>query len=95
MSKAQCSLLIGLTAAYTPITATTTLFKGTLTAPDNNAATAYLLSSDGHTDIPIPAGKFHEYSAVDLATIRVKGTPGDTLTLVGESVERIEQGMMY
>jgi hypothetical protein len=95
MLKAQISLRIDLTANYTPLAPTPTSFKGTLTAPDDNAAAAYLLSSDGHTDIPIPAGKFHEYSAVDLATISVKGTPGDTLTLVGEGVERMVQGSMY
>ena len=84
MSKAQNSKLITLTATYTAVG--TGMFKGTLTSADGNA-TAYLLSSDGITDIPIAAGKSHEYSAVDLATVFVKGTPGDTLTLVGEGVQ--------
>jgi hypothetical protein len=65
-----------------------TLFKGVLVFPAANNATAYMqaTTANSSTDNTITAGQSHEYSAVNLSSIKVKGTSPDTVVLVGEHV---------
>jgi hypothetical protein len=51
--------------------------------------TIYLLGVDENgdpADVPFPSTMTQDYGAVDLLLLYAKGTPGDTLTLVGEGV---------
>jgi hypothetical protein len=97
MSKAAINIQFTVGAAYASIATTPKLFRGSAT--NYSANPIYVKGVDGSgsaADVPgFPPGFTQDYSAVDLSTLLVKGTPGDTLAFVGEAVERIEQGTMY
>jgi hypothetical protein len=102
MNKTSLGGQYGLTASYVPLNTllgidADTLGKIELSIDPSHAATVFLELSDAGNPVQISAGVgyTHEFSAVKLSTIRVKGTPGDTVALVGESLERIQQGSMY
>lgn len=80
----QYSTIVSLTADYTAIDEHEVFFCGVIAAPSANTTTAYIQSSDGNQDIPIAPGEFHEYKAVNLLTVKVKGTSPATLIVVGE-----------
>ena len=102
MSKSSLGGQYELTASFVALNAllgveAETLGKIELSIDPSHAATVFLELSDAANPVQIAAGVgyTHEFSAVKLSTIRVKGTPGDTLALVGETVERMVQGSMY
>jgi hypothetical protein len=82
--NSQYSKIISLTEDYTAIDGHEVFFCGVVAAPSANTTTAYIQSSDGNQDIPISPGEFHEYKAVNLLTVKVKGTSPATLIVVGE-----------
>ena len=69
-------------ADYAPLAAVQTVFSGTISCPPANAAVVYFKGDDG-SDVPWVAGEWHEFKSVNLAEIQIKGTPGDTVTVVG------------
>ncbi|MGA2062572.1 MAG: hypothetical protein ABSG67_18985 [Thermoguttaceae bacterium] len=94
MSKAAIHGTATLPANFTDLAtlfglSANTLFKGNLTFPAANQASAYMKATTGNgsTDVTVAAGESHDYSAVDLSTVFVKGTSPDTVVLVGEHVE--------
>jgi hypothetical protein len=102
MSKSSLGGQYNLTASYTTLSTLLgvgdeTLGKIGLSVSPSHANVVYLqLSDQDHpVQIAVGVGFEHEFAAVQLSTISVKGTPGDTITLVGEGIERIEQGSMY
>jgi hypothetical protein len=102
MNKSSLGGQYALTPSYVALSALLgvdpeTLGKIELSVDPNHSATVYLELSDAAHPVQIATGVgyTHEFAAVKLSTIRVKGTPGDTLALVGETVERMVQGSMY
>lgn len=55
-----------------------------ISAPPANAQPVMLLADDG-SELPFVPGEWHWFLRVDLASIQVKGTDGDTVTVVGGS----------
>ena len=53
-----------------------------VTAPPANQHTVIFAGDDGSEVAWIP-GEYHTFLRVNLGAIRVRGTPGDVLTLVG------------
>ncbi len=53
-----------------------------ITAPPSNQGPVIFTGDDGSTVAWIP-GEYHTLVRVNLGAIRVRGTPGDVLTLVG------------
>ena len=73
---------VDVTGAYEPLVAERTVVSVTVSCPPTNAQVVYFKGDDG-SDVPWLPGEWHEFRHVDLAAIEVKGTPGDTVTLVG------------
>ncbi len=71
-----------LTTSYQPLAAKRTVATVTLSSPPTNAEVAYILGDTGQ-DIPLVPGEWHTLHHVDLATIQVKGSLGDIITLNG------------
>lgn len=73
---------IELTDTYQPLAAKRTVATVTLSVPPSNTDTAYLLGDTGQ-DVPLIPGEWHTLHHVDLASIQVKGTAGDIITING------------
>jgi hypothetical protein len=97
MSKSAINATLDLPTNYSDLAtlysgaASSILFKGIVSFPSDNAANAYIQNTKvpattGY-DVTAAVGTYHEYSAVDLSTLKVKGTSGDKVVLVGEGLE--------
>jgi hypothetical protein len=102
MSKSSLGGQYDLTANFASLSALlgvddNTLARIELSVNPSHTAIVFLELSDKTNVVQIPpgVGYNHAFSAVRLGSIRIKGTPGDQVTLVGEEVARIEQGSMY
>jgi hypothetical protein len=73
---------ITLTANYQPLAAVRTVVTVTISCPPANTGNVLFKGDDG-SDVPWIAGEWHTLVGVNLADIQVKGTAGDTVTLVG------------
>jgi hypothetical protein len=73
---------VALTAVYAALAAGRTVLTVTVSAPPANAAAAYLKNGAAQ-EVPLQPGEWHTLVDVDLADLQVKGTVGDTVTLVG------------
>jgi len=73
---------IVVTDAYQPLADASLVGSVTITCAPGNAAPVAFQGDDG-SDVPWAAGEFHSFRSVDLATIQVKGTAGDVVTVVG------------
>ena len=73
---------IDVTGDYAPLAAGTTVASVTISCPPANVGTVYFKGDDG-SDVPWVPGEWHDFKGVNLAEIEVKGTPGDTVTVVG------------
>jgi hypothetical protein len=73
---------IDLTADWQPLSADRLVGSVTISTPPTNAADAVFRGDDG-SEVPWVPGEWHEFRSVNLAEIRVKGTPGDAVTVVG------------
>ena len=71
-----------ITAVYQPIVATRTVGSVVISCPPTNVGVVNFLGDDGN-DIPWRPGEWHNFVAVDLSQIKVKGTAGDLVTVVG------------
>lgn len=69
-------------SGYQPLAAVRTVISGTISCPPTNGGPVYFKGDNG-TDVPWVQGEWHEFVAVNLADIQVKGTPGDVVTVVG------------
>ena len=70
------------TATYAALVSSSLTGSVTISCPATNAGVVYFLGDDG-SDVPWQPGEWQEFRHVDLSTIRIKGTAGDTVTLVG------------
>jgi len=75
---------ITVTETYQPLSETQLIASVTISAQPTNSG-AVLFKGDDGTDVPWLAGEWHALVRVDLSAIRVKGTPGDVVTVVGGS----------
>jgi len=73
---------INVAATYQALVAERTVVTVTISCPPANAAVVYFKGDDG-SDVPWIPGEWHSLVGVNLADIQVKGTIGDTVTLVG------------
>ena len=71
-----------LTGDYQPLAAQRVVGSFTISAPPSNADDAIFLGDEG-ANVPWVPGEWHEFNRVNLAEIKVKGTPGDIVTVVG------------
>ena len=67
---------------YRPLAERSLVATVDVSAPPSNAGPVMFLGIDGQ-EVPWTAGEWHSLVRVDLSEIRVKGTPGDTVTVVG------------
>jgi hypothetical protein len=74
--------LVDVTADYAALAAVETVATVTISCPPTNAGPVYFEGDTGQ-DVPWIAGEWHTLERVNLAAIRVKGTVGDILTIVG------------
>jgi len=75
---------VDLGAAYVALATTPTVLTVTVSALPTNAAVAYLRNAAGQ-EVPLQPGEWHTLVGVDLADLQVKGTVGDSVTLIGGS----------
>jgi len=73
---------INITASYQPLATEQTIASVTISTPPDNVADVFFQGDDG-SDVPWVPGEWHDLRSVDLSQIRVKGTAGDTVTVVG------------
>ncbi len=73
---------IDVTAAYQPLVAEQLVATVTVSCPPTNADVVYFKGDDG-SDVRWQPGQWHRLNHVDLSAIEIKGTVGDTITLVG------------
>jgi len=73
---------IDVTADYQPLVADRLVATVTISCAPDNADVVYFLGDDG-SDVPWRPGEWHSVHRVDLSEIQIKGTVGDTVTLVG------------
>lgn len=73
---------IDVTADYAALSATPLVATATISCPPTNAAAVYFLG-DTEDDVPWQPGEYHTLQRVDLSRIQIKGTVGDTVTVIG------------
>ena len=73
---------VDVTADYQALAAGRTVLTVTLSALPTNAAVVYLKNAAGQ-EVPLQPGEWHTLVGVNLAELEVKGTVGDSATLVG------------
>jgi hypothetical protein len=73
---------IVLTAEYQALAAKRVVGSFVISAPPSNAGDAVFLGDEGDA-VPWLPGEWHQFSRVNLAEVKVKGTPGDVVTVVG------------
>ena len=75
---------VTVTTDYQPLVAQRTVVSCAISCPPSNAGNVLFKGDDG-SDVPCVPGEWHDFRGVNLAEIEVKGTPGDTVTIIGGS----------
>jgi len=70
------------TGSYAPLAAGSLVASVSISTPPTNAANVLFKCPDG-ADVPWGPGEWHDFRSIDLASIQVKGTPGDVVTIIG------------
>ena len=73
---------IDVTDSYQPLASVRTVASVTISSPPTNAGNVLFKCPDGQ-DVPWVPGEWHDFRSVNLAEIQIRGTVGDTLTIVG------------
>jgi len=73
---------ITVTADYQPLVSGSLVASVTISTPPTNSGNVLFKGDDG-SDVPWVPGEWHEFRSIELASIQVKGTPGDVVTVVG------------
>jgi len=73
---------VSVAAAYAALNSDSLHGTVDISCPPTNAAVVYFLGDDGN-DVPWQPGEWHTFKNVDLSEIQMKGTVGDTITIVG------------
>ena len=69
-------------ADYRPLAARSLRGSFEISAAPGNTGSVFFRGDDG-SDVPWMPGEYHSFRQVDLAEIRVKGTAGDVVTVIG------------
>ena len=70
-------------ANYTPLTSKSIEIGSVdVSTPPTNSGTVFFKGDDGN-DVPWTQGEYHTLKSINLADLRVKGTPGDVVTIIG------------
>ncbi len=70
------------TAGYKPLATSSVVASVDISCLPGNAGVVYFLGDDG-SDVAWQPGEWHPFRQVDLSKIFVKGTTGDTVTIIG------------
>ena len=73
---------IEVTGTFSPLSASRLVGTFDISCPPTNAGNVVFQSDDGG-EVPWIPGEYHTLVRVDLSRIRVKGTPGDIVTVIG------------
>jgi hypothetical protein len=73
---------IAVSSSYAPLVSGSLVGTFTISCPPANSGPVNFLGDDG-SDIPWVASEWHIFKHVDLAAIKIKGTAGDVVTVVG------------
>lgn len=73
---------ITVTADYQPLASQRLVGSVTISCPSGNAGPVIFKGDDG-SEVPWIAGEWHSFRSIDLSTVFVKGTSGDTISIVG------------
>lgn len=73
---------IVVTAGYQALSTKSLVGSVCISCQPGNAGVVYFKGDDG-SDVPWIAGEWHEFQRIDLASVQVKGSPGDIVTVVG------------
>ena len=75
---------ITVTTSYAPLTALDSEVYATMdvSCPPGNTGSVNFLGDDGE-DVPWVPGEWHTLRHTDLASLQIKGTAGDIVTVVG------------
>lgn len=74
--------IVSVTQDYQPLSAETLIASATISCPPANIGEVFFKGDDG-SHVPWQAGEWHSFQSVDLSEILIKGTLGDTVTVVG------------
>ena len=55
-----------------------------VSASPDNSGPVFFLGDDG-SEVPFLPGEYHQFVRINLADLKVKGTPGDVVTFIGGS----------
>jgi len=70
-------------AAYQPLSAKSREVASVeVSTPPTNTAVVYFQGDDG-SDVPWVPGEYHSFKRINLSAIKVKGAPGDLVTIIG------------
>lgn len=75
---------VSLTGSYAPLADTTIVGDFVITALETNAAAAYFQGDDG-SDVKAAPKDWYVFKGCDLSAIRMKGTVGDKVTIIGHA----------
>lgn len=73
---------IVVTDEYQPLADKATVASVEISTPPANAGSVLFRGDDG-SEVPWVPSEWHEFKSVNLAEIKVKGTPGDLVTVIG------------
>jgi len=73
---------VTVTADYQPLSAVSLVGSVTISTSPDNAGGVFFRGDDG-SDVPWRPGTWFDFRSVDLATIFVKGIPGDVVSVIG------------
>jgi len=72
------------TDAWQPLSPTSLVGSVTVSTPPTNVGIVLFRTvSETADEVPFVAGEWHDFVSVDLASIEVRGTPGDLVTVIG------------
>lgn len=73
---------IALTAEWQPIAVGSLIASVDVSCLPTNSGPVFFQGDDGEA-VPWIPGEWHQFWSIDLAALRVRGTPGDAITVIG------------
>ena len=71
-----------LTADWQPVSAVPLVASVDVSCLPQNIGLVWFQGDDG-SEVPWLPGEWHQFQRIDLGNLRVRGSPGDTLTVIG------------